>query len=75
MLEMRGFDGPPMFFFLNEGLPFPTMGADDVGSDPRFNHLNQRGFGHSVFLLSLRDTLSWESHKSPLAQQQTRERV
>jgi len=72
---MRGFDGSPMFFFLNEALPFPTMGTDDMGSEPRLDNLNQWGSGHRVFLLSLRNTLSWESHKSPLVQQQTRERV
>jgi hypothetical protein len=75
MPEMRGFDGSPMLFLFNKRLPLSTMGTDDIGFEPRFHNLNQWGSGHSVFLLSLKNTLSSESHNPTTAERQNRERV
>ena len=67
--------GPPMFFLFYERLPSPTMGTDNIGFESRFYNLNQWGSGHSVSLLSLRNTLSSESHNPTMVQRQNRERV
>jgi hypothetical protein len=75
MSKMRSFDGTPMFFLFKERLLFLAMRTDDMSSESRFNNLNQREFCHSAFLLFLEETLSRQEHKSPLLQQQNRERV
>jgi hypothetical protein len=58
MLEMRGFDGAPMFFLFNQRLPFLAMRTDNMASKSRLDNLNQKEFCHSAFPLFLKETLS-----------------
>jgi hypothetical protein len=75
MPEMRGFNGPPMFFLFYERLPPPAMGTDHIGFELRLHNLNQWGSNHSVFLLSLRNTLSSGNHNPTAVERQNRESV